>query len=66
VRDHTLNVTVPARLLDDLRALALGYTMSRGQWLSPRTLSDEAYWILEDAGYETFDDTIPLFSVKEI
>jgi len=66
MRDHTLEVTVPARLLDNLWALALGYTMSRGQFLNARATANEAQWLLHEAGYETLDDTIPLFSIQEI
>lgn len=62
MRDDTLEVTVPATTLRMLAALAGGYRESRGQFISRNHVND-AYRILDEAGYEYGDDTLPLFDL---
>lgn len=61
MRDDTLMVTVPAKMLNDLAALAGGYYMSRGRFISRDTIR-EAYELLYDAGYE-YEGQEALFDV---
>lgn len=61
MRDKTLEVTIPASMLNDLAALAGGYTMSQGQFIS-RSVIGDAWRILYDAGYEYGLDDERLFS----
>jgi len=56
MKDHTLMVTIPAKLLDNLNALAGGYTMSRGEFLNANAIRREADYTLYDAGYEYWQD----------
>ena len=55
MRDNTLIVEIRADVLADLTALAGGYTMRRGNFISKWCIS-EANNILYDAGYESWGD----------
>jgi hypothetical protein len=56
MRDDTMMITIPAKLLNELTALAGGYTMSRGKWLNKNSITNEANNIIYDAGYEYWQD----------
>lgn len=61
MRNDDLIVEVPAKMLYQLAALADGYTMSGGSFISKSVIS-EANTLLYEQGYETFGDE-PLFQL---
>lgn len=54
-RDCTVMVTLPAKTVAALTALAGGYSMSRGEYLS-RSVIGQVDALLEDNGYTHWDD----------
>lgn len=63
MRNSHLMITVPAKDVDNALALANGYTVSRGQWIGPQSLTSLRY-ALYDAGYESYDDE-PIPELKD-
>ena len=56
MRDDTMTVEVPAKLLNQVLSLSKGYTMSRGDFIPKAKVERELSEILWDAGYEYWQD----------
>lgn len=63
-RNHDVTVTVPAKLLDNLIALALGYSQSGGHWLNNHAIAREAQEMLYATDYEVWGDSLFKYDSK--
>lgn len=64
MRNDELNISVPAKLLYEVAALASGYTMNRGRYINKSVIS-EANHLLHEAGYEYGFEDEPLFLLND-